>query len=280
MSLTKLLIANRGEVAVRVLRAAHELGIETVSIFAEDDEQSLHVRLATESCGLAGHGAAAYLDGTQVLEVAKQRGCDAIHTGWGFLAENAEFAAACEEAGITFVGPTAAVLELLGDKTRARALAEEQGVPVLPASPYAVSAEEAAEFFRSLGDGDAMVIKAVAGGGGRGMRVVESAADVQGAFERCQSEAKAAFGDDAVYVEQLMRRARHVEIQVVGDGTGAHSHSPLSSETKFLSVLPYQVIHPPTIEASSIKISEFFSFTFPPKHQVSGSAELKRLIYD
>ncbi|MCK9520697.1 MAG: ATP-grasp domain-containing protein, partial [Dehalococcoidia bacterium] len=224
MSTTKLLIANRGEVAIRIARAAAELGIRSVAVFSEDDARSLHTRRADESRALQGRGARAYLDVEQLIEVAKDAGCDAIHPGYGFLSEDASFARHCIDAGLTFVGPLPETLDLLGDKLRARALAEELGVPVLPATSQATTVEEARAFLESLPKGGAMVIKAVAGGGGRGMRIVRPGDDVESAYTRCQSEAAAAFGNGDVYVEELLPRARHVEVQIVGDGSGAVSH--------------------------------------------------------
>ena len=156
-----------------------------------------------------------------MLTIARAAGCDAIHPGYGFLAENAEFARRCTEDGIAFVGPSVDTLELLGDKAHARRLAQEHGVPVLPGTPGPVTAEEARQFFAGLGDGAAIMIKAVAGGGGRGMRVVERIEEIEDAHARCQSEANAAFGNGTVFVEQLIPRARHVEVQVIGDGSGS-----------------------------------------------------------
>ena len=158
------------------------------------------------------------------MELAKQAGCGAIHPGYGFLSENADFARRCAEAGITFVGPRPDILELFGDKVRARALAQRCGVPILPGTTQPTSLDEARAFFASLGDGGAMLIKAVAGGGGRGMRLVHSADELEEAYARCQSEAKTAFGNADVYVERLIPRARHIEVQIVGDGSGAVSH--------------------------------------------------------
>lgn len=224
MGLTKLLIANRGEIAVRIARAAAELDLPSVAVYSEDDARSPHVRSADDSQGLTGTGAAAYLDIDQIVAVAAESGCDAIHPGYGFLAENADLARACTAAGITFVGPTAEALELFGDKSRARALAASAGVPVLPGSPEAVTLDEARSFLADLGAGGAIVIKAVNGGGGRGMRVVTADDDLAEAYDRAGSEAKAAFGDDAVYVERLIERARHIEVQILGDATGAISH--------------------------------------------------------
>ena len=218
-----LLVANRGEIAIRIMRAAAEMGIRTVAVFSEDDAASLHTRKADEARALKGVGAAAYLDAEQLLSVAREAGCDALHPGYGFLSENAGFARRCAEAGIVFVGPRAEVLELFGDKVKARALAWRCGLPVLPGTSGPTGLGEAKEFFASL-SGGAMVIKAVAGGGGRGMRVVNSADELEEAYRRCESEARAAFGDGALYVEQLMPRARHIEVQIIGDGSGAVSH--------------------------------------------------------
>ena len=224
MGLSKLLIANRGEIAIRIARAAAELDLPTVAVHSEDDATSLHVRRAGESWQLPGAGAAAYLDIDQVVAAAIESGCDAIHPGYGFLAENAGLARACEAAGITFVGPTTEALALFGDKARARALAASAGVPVLPGSPEPVTLDEARAFLEGLGDGSAIVIKAVSGGGGRGMRVVTAADQLADAYERASSEAAAAFADGAVYVERLIPRARHIEVQVIGDAAGAITH--------------------------------------------------------
>jgi len=222
--ISRLLIANRGEVAVRVIRTASEMSISTVAIYSEDDAQGLHVTMADAAEPLRGAGAAAYLDIEFIAGIAKQRGCDAVHPGWGFLSENAELAARLEREGIRFVGPDPATLRALGDKVTARRIAAAAGIPTLPGSSSAVTLEDAKEFLRQLGPGASMFIKAVAGGGGRGIRAVSSLDEVESAYTRCQSEALRAFGDGAVYVEQRLVRARHVEVQVVGDGTGEVSH--------------------------------------------------------
>ncbi len=216
---SRLLVANRGEIAVRILRAAAELGIETVAVFSTDDARSLHVRKANLARPLATAGAAAYLDIEAIVAIARETGCPAIHPGYGFLSENAAFARACAREGIVFVGPRPEVLDIFGDKVQARALATRLDVPVMPGSSGATSLEETAAFFAGLGTEAAVMIKAVAGGGGRGMRVVQNAADLPEAYARCRSEAQAAFGIPDVYVERLIRRARHIEVQVVGDGT-------------------------------------------------------------
>jgi acetyl/propionyl-CoA carboxylase alpha subunit/acetyl-CoA carboxylase carboxyltransferase component len=214
----KLLIANRGEIAVRIARTAAEMGLATVAIFSEDDAASLHTKTADEAVGLKGSGPAAYLDVAQVVAAATAAGADAVHPGYGFLSENAAFARACAEAGLAFVGPTPETLELFGDKGRARALAQQCGVPVLPGTDGPTSPDEARAFFEGLSKGGAVMVKAVAGGGGRGMRPVETLGDLAAAFERCASEAKAAFGNGDLYVEQFLPRARHIEVQIVGDG--------------------------------------------------------------
>ena len=223
MSFRKLLIANRGEIAIRIARAASDLGIATVAVFSADDATSLHVRKADEAQPLGRAGAAAYLDIERMIEVAKDSGCDAIHPGYGFLSENAGLARRASEEGITFVGPSMAALRLFGDKIAARKLAASVGVPVIEGTVGSTSLDEAWAFFDAL-DGGAMMIKAVSGGGGRGMRAVRHGADVAEAYARCRSEAKAAFGDDAVYVERMVEDARHIEIQIVGDRAGAVSH--------------------------------------------------------
>jgi acetyl/propionyl-CoA carboxylase alpha subunit/acetyl-CoA carboxylase carboxyltransferase component len=224
MSFERILVANRGEIAVRILRAASELGIRSWAIHSEDDGLALHVRRADAVAPLRGVGPAAYLDAEQIVAVALDAGCQAIHPGYGFLSESTELAALCERSGIAFVGPRVSTLELLGDKLRARALAESCGVPVLPGTSGPMTLEEGAKAFPGVAAGGAVMLKAVTGGGGRGMRVVESADALEEAFTRCQSEALAAFGCGDLYLERFMPRARHVEVQIVGDGTGAVTH--------------------------------------------------------
>ncbi|UGX92315.1 biotin/lipoyl-binding protein [Bradyrhizobium barranii subsp. barranii] len=224
MSFKKLLIANRGEIAIRIARAAADAGIATVAIHPADDALSLHARVADGAVEIPGRGARAYLDIEAVVKAAKSAGCDAVHPGYGFLSENAAFAKACADAGIAFVGPKPAALELFGDKVAARQLAKRCGVPIIAGTSGPSLLEEITAFFESLGKGAAIVIKAMAGGGGRGMRVVENAADLAEAYARCQSEAKAAFGFDGVYAERLIRQARHIEVQIIGDRHGAISH--------------------------------------------------------
>ena len=220
----KLLVANRGEIAIRIIRAAAELNIPTVAVAPEDDAGSLHTGKADEAITLQGIGTAAYLDIEQLITVARESGCDAVHPGYGFLAENADFARRCAEAGLTFIGPRVETLELFGDKARARVAATAVDVPIIRGIDHAVSPAEAAAFFDELGDGRAMIIKAVGGGGGRGSRVVESADEVAATYERCRSEAQAAFGNGDLYVEEFIQQARHVEVQILGDVHGAIAH--------------------------------------------------------
>jgi acetyl/propionyl-CoA carboxylase alpha subunit/acetyl-CoA carboxylase carboxyltransferase component len=214
-----LLIANRGEIAVRIARAAAELGTRTVAVYSQDDAESLHIRRAEHAVELPGTGPRAYLDGAAIIAAALQAGCDAIHPGYGFLSESAAFARDCAEAGLRFVGPQVEHLELFGDKGKARSLAQRLGVPVLRGTFGATTIEDARFFLTSLGARGQMLIKACAGGGGRGMRVVADEADLAQAYGRCQSEAVAAFGIADVYVEEFFPRARHIEIQVIGDGS-------------------------------------------------------------
>ena len=216
----KLLIANRGEIAIRIARAAAELDIPAVAVHSEDDARSLHVRQADEAVALPGVGARAYLDMDAIVAAAQASGCDALHPGYGFLSENAEFARRCAKAGIAFVGPPPEALALFGDKTRARRLAEEHDVPMPAGLSQPVDVAAAERFFAALPEGSAMLFKAVGGGGGRGMRVVRAAAEVADAYARARSEAEAAFGAGDVYVEQFLADARHVEVQVAADDSG------------------------------------------------------------
>lgn len=220
MPFRKLLIANRGEIAIRIARAAAESGLTTVAIHPADDAASLHARIADHAEQIPGRGARAYLDIEAVIAAAKAAGCDALHPGYGFLSENADLARRCAEEGITFVGPSPEALRLFGDKVAAKELAKRCGVPIIAGTVGPSTLEEVQAFFASLGDKPAVMIKAMAGGGGRGMRVVERAEDLADAYARCQSEAKAAFGYEGVYAERLIRNARHIEVQIIGDRHG------------------------------------------------------------
>ncbi|SDT90740.1 acetyl-CoA carboxylase family protein [Halopseudomonas salegens] len=218
MLFNKLLIANRGEIAIRLARAAAELDIPSLAVFAEDDAASLHRHKADQAIALKGRGASAYLDANQLLRIAYEEGCDAIHPGYGFLSENAAFAQQCEEAGIRFIGPDTKVLQRFGDKASARALALELGVPLVQGTNQPTSLEQARAFMADLGADAAVMLKALAGGGGRGMRAVLDPAELEDAYNRCQSEARAAFGNGDLYIERLIRHARHIEVQIIGDG--------------------------------------------------------------
>ncbi|WP_423917209.1 carboxyl transferase domain-containing protein [Candidatus Poriferisodalis sp.] len=224
VSFDRVLIANRGEIAIRIAKAADALGIESVAVYAPVDERSLHLVAADHVAPLPGSDpVAAYLDIFALLRIAGEHGCDCVHPGYGFLAENAAFVHACAQAGIAFVGPAASTLELFGDKIRARALATSLGIPVVGGSPGAV-ADAAAAAGAAAAIGLPVMLKAAAGGGGRGMRAVERIEDIDEAFGRCSSEAAAAFGDGTVFVERLVDRPRHIEVQVLADHHGNVTH--------------------------------------------------------
>ena len=219
MEISTLLIANRSEIAIRIARAASDLGIRTVAIYSEDDQDNLHLRVADETAALAGAGPNAYLDVNNIISIAKARGCDAIHPGYGFLSERVDFAERCREEGLIFIGPREEHLSLFGDKTAARNTAENIGIPVLRGINHAVSAEEAKEFFEKISPNH-VIIKALAGGGGRGTRVVTAIDEIEALYDRCKSEATAAFGREEVYVEEFIPRAQHIEVQILGDDDG------------------------------------------------------------
>jgi acetyl-CoA carboxylase, biotin carboxylase subunit len=222
--LTKVLVANRGEIALRVIRACRELGVGSVAVYSEADRHAPHV-LAADEAVLLGPAPAAesYLRIDRVLEAARERGCDAVHPGYGFLAERAPFARAVEEAGLVFVGPPASAIDAMGDKTRARQAMMDAGVPVVPGTARALAdADEAASVAMEVGF--PVMLKAAAGGGGKGMRVVRKAEELVPAFEGASREAEAAFGDGSVYIERFLDGPRHIEIQVLADGHGNVIH--------------------------------------------------------
>jgi acetyl/propionyl-CoA carboxylase alpha subunit len=237
--LKKLLVANRGEIAVRIIRTCRDMGLGTVAVYSECDRNALHVRLADEAYAIGpDHASESYLRIDKLIDVARRSGAQAVHPGYGFLAENPLFAESCADAGVTFVGPDARAMRAMGSKTAARDIAVAAGVPVVP------------------GGGDAgtigypLLVKAVAGGGGKGMRVVRSADDLPSAVQLARSEAQSAFGDDRVYFERLLEKPRHIEVQLLGDTHGTvvpfaerecsiqRRHQKLIEETPSPSVTP------------------------------------------
>lgn len=220
----KILIANRGEIAVRIIRAARELGIETVAVYSTADKKALHTILADEAvCIGPAKSTDSYLNMNAVLSAAVLTGSEAIHPGFGFLSENSKFATMCEEVGIKFIGPSGSVMDMMGDKINARAQMIKAGVPVIPGSDGEVhTAEEALEVADRIGY--PVMLKASAGGGGKGIRKVERAEDLVPAFESASTEAKAAFGNGAMYIERVIYPARHIEVQILADQFGHVVH--------------------------------------------------------
>jgi acetyl-CoA carboxylase, biotin carboxylase subunit len=250
----KVLIANRGEIALRINRACHEMGIKTVAVHSTADTHAMNVRLADETVCIGPPPArASYLNIPAILSAATITGADAIHPGLGFLAENADFAEAVEEHGFTFIGPTPAHIRLMGDKLRAKAEAVRLGIPIVPGSPEAVCDGAAAkEAARAIGY--PVLLKAIAGGGGRGMKLARDAAELAQMLPLAQAEARAAFGDDRVYLERFLDRPRHIEVQLVGDGQGGVIHlgerdcSLQRAHQKLLEETPSPALGPPARE--------------------------------
>jgi len=220
----KILIANRGEIALRVIRACKELGVQTVAVYSEADRESLHVRFADDDvCIGPAPARESYLNIPRLIAAAEITGADAIHPGYGFLAENAEFAETCAASNITFIGPTADQIRVMGDKASARRAMQDVGVPIIPGSPGPVEdVDEALRF--AIGIGFPVIIKASAGGGGKGMRVAADPEDFARAFQLARSEALSAFGNGEVYVEKYLSRPRHIEFQIIGDSHGNVIH--------------------------------------------------------
>lgn len=221
MAIGKLLIANRGEIAVRIIRAARELGIKTVQAHSTADADSLAVRMADEAIEIGPpHAAKSYLNVEAILAAARKSGADAVHPGYGFLAENANFADAVTAAGLIFIGPSGDAIRIMGDKVAARAAAEAAGVPVVPGSDGRVDDPERARIVaRAIGF--PVMIKAAAGGGGRGIRIAHDQAEFDTLMPQASAEAKAAFGDGGLYIEKVIEKARHIEVQILGDGNRA-----------------------------------------------------------
>ena len=288
MNIDRLLIANRGEIAIRIARSAAELGIRSHAVYSEDDASSDHIHKADAAHALTGQGPSAYLDAAQIVLVARETGCDAIHPGYGFLSENADFARRCAQAGIRFVGPSPDVLATFGDKGKARALAVACNVPIALGTNGATSVEEARKFLRSLGAKGAIMVKALAGGGGRGMRPVRSLAELDSAYERCRSEALQAFGNGELYVEELRPLARHIEVQVIGDDAGEVTHlwerecSLQRSRQKLVEVAPAPglaaALRDKLIEAAlrlarAARVSNLATFEFLVEQAADANAE-------
>ncbi len=223
-NINKILIANRGEIAIRIMRTCREMGITTVAVFSDADRTSLHVRYADEAWYIGkAPSSESYLNIDRIIDTAKKTGADAIHPGYGFLSENAQFARRCNDEGIIFIGPSAEVIEQMGDKIQARDMMKKAGIPVVPGTEGSVgSEEEALKVIHEIGL--PVMIKAAAGGGGKGMRLVHNMEDVVSAVRAARSEAKSAFGDDAVYIEKYISSPHHIEFQILGDNHGNAIH--------------------------------------------------------
>ena len=216
---SRILIANRGEVAVRVIRACKEMGIETVAVYSEADKDALHVNMADESYCIGGPLARdSYLNISALITIAKETGSEAVHPGYGMLSENASFAKACEEEGIVFIGPSYSVMEKMGQKETARSIAAANGVPVIPGSEILDSMDEVTECAERIGY--PVILKARAGGGGKGIRIVREKDELEGAFSEVKKEAESSFGDDGIFMEKYLEHVKHVEVQILADKEG------------------------------------------------------------
>ena len=221
---SKILIANRGEIACRVIRACRDMNIGSVAVYSDADRDALHVRMADEAFHIGpAPSSESYLVGAKVVEAAKKAGAEAIHPGYGFLSENANFVREVMDAGLSFIGPPPEAMEAMGGKISARKIAIGAGVPVVPGTTEPLKSFEDAER-TSAEIGYPIMLKASAGGGGKGMRLVESAAELKSAYENARAESLASFGDDAVYIEKAVVKPRHIEIQVFSDTHGNHVH--------------------------------------------------------
>ena len=259
----KVLIANRGEIARRVVRACRELDLATVAVYSEADEAALHVREADEAVPIGkAHARHSYLNVERLIAAARESGADAIHPGYGFLSESARFAEACAAAGITFVGPSASAIAAMGDKAAARGLARKADVPVIPGGDASGAGDAALSTAEEVGY--PVLVKAAAGGGGRGIRVAHHAEELREALGAAAREAEAAFGDPSLYIEKLLEEARHVEVQVVGRGDGEVIHlyerecSLQRRRQKVLEESPSPRLHPPTraaIAAAAVRLA-------------------------
>ena len=265
----KVLIANRSEIARRVIRSCRELDLETVAVYSDADAEALHVREADEAVAIGKpHARASYLNVDKLIDAARETGADAIHPGYGFLSESARFAEACEAAGLTFVGPPAKAIAAMGDKAAARRLARDAGVPVVPGTDVSADVESSLEAAEDL-DYPVMV-KAAAGGGGRGIRVAREPEELRELVPAAAREAEAAFGDPSLYLEKLLERARHVEIQVMGDGHGNVIHlferecSLQRRRQKLVEESPSPALEPSTREAmadAAVRLARAVGYT-------------------
>ena len=219
----KILIANRGEIAIRIIRACNEMGIKTVAVYSKADKNSLHVKFADEAiCIGEGPAVESYLNIPRIIAAGEITNADAIHPGYGFLAENAKFSKICKENGFTFIGPDAKIIDLMGDKVNARNAAKDAGVPIIPGSNTLSSVEEFLEIAEQIGY--PVMLKAVAGGGGKGMRVINNSNEAEKGFNIIQNEAGMAFNNSEIYVEKFVENGRHIEVQILSDKFGNHLH--------------------------------------------------------
>jgi acetyl-CoA carboxylase, biotin carboxylase subunit len=265
----KVLIANRSEIARRVLRSCRELDLETVAVYSDADAEALHVREADEAVAIGKpHARASYLNVDKLIDAARETGADAIHPGYGFLSESARFAEACEAAGLTFVGPPAKAIAAMGDKAAARRLARDAGVPVVPGTDVAADVGSSLEAAEDLGY--PVMVKAAAGGGGRGIRVAREPDELRELVPAAAREAEAAFGDPSLYLEKLLERARHVEIQVLGDAHGNVIHlferecSLQRRRQKLVEESPSPALEPSTREAmadAAVRLARAVGYT-------------------
>ncbi|KAG5187976.1 putative carboxylase [Tribonema minus] len=269
--------ANRGEIAVRIMRAANELGSSTVALFSKEDRFTQHRYKADQAFLVENKSpVGAYLDIEKIIKIAKANKVEAIHPGYGFLSENPQFAQACKDNGVVFVGPTPGQLKTFGDKTDARKIAEEVGVPLVPGTPGPVNTLEEARAFIDSGVGYPVIIKAAHGGGGRGMRVVESADKLEEGFHRATSEAKAAFGDGSIFIERYVYKPRHIEVQILGDGTGNVVHlydrdcSVQRRHQKVVETAPAMSLDPKTRQAM---LNDALRLTAHAKYLNAGTVE-------
>ncbi len=267
--LEKVLVANRSEIALRIIRACQELGVPSVAVYSDADAEALHVRSADEAVHIGPPPAGkSYLNIEALINAAKETGADAIHPGYGFLAENASFAAACEEAGLTYVGPSSEAIAKMGDKSAARRVAQKADVPVVPGSEEIASADEAVEAAEEIGY--PVMVKAAAGGGGRGIRVAEDEEELRKAVQVAKQEAEKAFGDGSLYLEKLLVGPRHVEVQVMADHHGSAIHlyerecSMQRRRQKVLEEAPSPGISPETrdkMTAAAVRLTKEAGYT-------------------